>query len=155
MEAPRQVNPRTLADYLEVLTKAVFQSGISWRVVEAKWEGFRDAFAGFDPQTVAGFSEDDIERLAADPRIVRNRRKIGATVHNAQVMLDLDRAHSGFSRYLRSHADYESTAADLRGSFRYLGDTGAYFFLYVVGEPVPAHEEWMAAHPPKTRRRRG
>ena len=154
MEAPQQVIPETLADYLEVLTKAVFQAGMSWRVIEAKWDGFRDAFARFDPQSVANFSDDDVEQLATDPRIVRNRRKIEATVRNAQVMLDLDRAYGGFGHYLRSHPDYETTAADLRGNFRFLGDTGAYYFLYVVGEPVPPHDEWMGAHPPKTRRTR-
>jgi DNA-3-methyladenine glycosylase I len=152
MEAPQQITPQTLADYLEVLTKAVFQAGISWRVIEAKWDGFREAFAGFDPETVAGFGDEDIERLAADTRIVRNRRKIEATVQNAQAMLELEREHGGFGRYLRSQPDYEALVADLRGSFRFLGDTSAYFFLYVVGEPVPPHEEWMAAHPPRAAR---
>jgi len=153
MHAPEQITPQSLADYLEVLTKAVFQSGISWQVIEAKWAGFREAFADFDPATVAGFTDDDIERLTADTRIVRNRRKIEATVHNAQALLELDRAYGGFGRYLRSQPDYEALVANMRGAFRFLGGTGAYFFLYVVGEPVPTHEEWMAAHPPRAARR--
>ena len=56
MEAPQQIRPQRLADYLEVMTTAVFQSGMSWQVVEAKWDGFREAFAAFDPVTVAAFS---------------------------------------------------------------------------------------------------
>jgi hypothetical protein len=153
MHAPHQITPQSLADYFEVLSQAVFQAGISWQVIEAKWDGFREAFAGFDPERVAAFGDDEIERLAADTRIVRNRRKIEATVHNAQVMLELDREYGGFGRYLRSQPNYEALVADMRGAFKFLGDTGAYFFLYVVGEPVPPHEEWMAAHPPRAARR--
>ncbi len=146
MQAPSQIEPDGLADYLEVLTKAVFQSGMSWRVVEAKWDGFCEAFAAFDPATVAAFSGDDLERLAADTGIIRNRRKIEATITNAEAMLTLDKESGGFKGWLRSHRDFEATVAALRGEFRFVGDTGAYFFLYVVGEPVPTHDEWMKAH---------
>lgn len=153
MEAPAQIKPQRLGDYLEVLTKAVFQSGMSWQVVEAKWPGFREAFAGFDPEKVAAFGDDDIERLGADTRIIRNRRKIEATVQNAQAMLELDRKHGGFGTYLSSQPDFDAAVADLRREFRFVGDTGAYYFLYVVGEPVPPHEDWMAAHPAVARPR--
>ena len=153
MGPPEQITPQRLGDYLEVLSKAVFQAGISWQVVEAKWDGFRAAFASFDPETVASFTDDDVERLMDDPGIVRNRRKIQAAVRNAQVMLELDREYDGFGRYLRSQPDYEALVADLRGNFKFVGDSGAYFFLYVVGEPVPPHEEWVAAHPPRAARR--
>ena len=146
MQAPQQIKPNKLADYLEVMTKAVFQSGISWQVVEAKWDGFRDAFAAFDPATVAAFTGDDVERLVEDTRIIRNRRKIEATVTNAETMLALDGAAAGFTGWLRSHPGFDATVAALRGEFRFLGDTGTYFFLYVVGERVPPHEEWMQAH---------
>jgi DNA-3-methyladenine glycosylase I len=145
-EEPKKIRPKGLADYLEVMTRAVFQSGISWRVIEAKWDGFREAFGGFDPESVASLDPPDVARLAKDARIVRNRRKIEATVHNAQAMVDLDRAHGGFRAYLRSHDGFEETVADLRKRFKFLGDLGAYYFLYVVGEKVPAHEDWMAAH---------
>ena len=146
MEAPTQIEPTGLADYLEVLTKAVFQSGMSWRVVEAKWDGFREAFAAFDPATVAAFSGDDVERLAADTRIIRNRRKIEATITNAEAMLALDVASGGFPAWLRSRGDFDATVAALRGEFRFVGEMGAYYFLYVVGEQVPTHEAWMKAH---------
>ena len=146
MQAPKQIEPSKLADYLEVLTKAVFQSGMSWRVIEAKWDGFREAFADFDPARIAAFTGDDIDRLAEDTRIIRNRRKIEATVTNAETMLALDEEPGGFTGWLRSHAGFDATVAALRGEFRFLGDTGSYFFLYVVGERVPPHEEWMKAH---------
>jgi hypothetical protein len=147
MQAPTQIQPTSLADYLDVITRAVFQSGMSWRVVEAKWGGFREAFAGFDPAVVAAFTDDDVQRLAADASIIRNRRKIEATVTNAQTILALDDSSGGFVGWLRSQRDFDATVAALRGEFRFLGDMGAYYFLYVVGEDVPTHEEWMMKHP--------
>jgi 3-methyladenine DNA glycosylase Tag len=144
-QAPRKIRPKSLADYLEVLTKAVFQSGMSWRVIEAKWDGFREAFQGFNPKKIGRFTPDDVDRLTSDTRIVRNRRKIEATVDNAIEMVALDKEHGGFRKYLLSHGDFDETVADLRRHFRFLGDRGSYYFLYVVGEKVPPHEEWMAA----------
>ncbi len=141
--APARIRPAGLADYLEVLTKAIFQSGISWRVIEAKWEGFRAAFAGFDPRRVAALTPADVDRLVADTRIVRNRRKIEATIDNAVEMVALEGEFGSFQRYLRSHGGFDATLADLKRRFRFLGDTGVYYFLYVVGEEVPPHEEFM------------
>ena len=153
MQAPEQITPSGSADYLEVMTKAVFQSGMSWQVVEAKWPGFKEAFDGFDPERIAGYTDDDVERLVADSGIIRNRRKIEATLTNAETMLELERSSPrGFQGWLRSQDDFEATVAALRAEFRFLGDTGAYYFLYVVGEPVPPHEEWMKAHQGARRR---
>jgi DNA-3-methyladenine glycosylase I len=131
-----------LSDYFEVMTRAVFQSRMPWRVIEAKWDGFRAAFGGFDPRKVARFTKRDVERLMKDPGIVRNRRKIEATVQNAQTMLALDEGHGGFKRFLRSHEDFEETSAALVKRFQFLGDLGAYYFLWVVSERVPSYEEW-------------
>ena len=153
MQAPQQITPAGLADYFDVLTKAVFQSGLSWQVVEAKWPGFREAFAGFEPEKVAAFGGDDVERLAADTRIVRNRKKIEATITNAERMVELDAVDGGFAGWLRTRGGFDETVAALRSEFRFMGDMGCYFFLYVVGEPVPAHEEWMKTHQPAARRR--
>ena len=147
MQAPTQITPTGLSDYLDVITRAVFQSGMSWRVVEAKWPGFREAFAGFDPAVVAAYTDDDVERLAADKAIIRNRRKIEATITNAQAMVALEAEPGGFVGWLRGRGDFDATVAALRGEFRFLGDMGAYYVLYVVGENVPTHEEWMASHP--------
>ena len=152
-QAPKRARPRELSGYLEAITRAVFQGGISWRVVDAKWGGIREAFSAFDPESVADFDAADIEALMADPRVIRNRAKLEGTVDNAQTLLELDAEHRGFRRYLRSHGDFDATVADLKRQFRFLGDTGAYYFLYVVGEQVPPHEEWSAAHrrPSKSR----
>jgi 3-methyladenine DNA glycosylase Tag len=144
---PTRIEPRSLADYLAVMTRSVFEPGLNWSVVDAKWPGITLAFAGFDPTTVAGYTPADVERLMADAGIIRNRKKIEATIHNAGEMLNVEREHGSFKTYLGAFASYEETVADLRKRFKFLGESGAYHLLYVVGEPVPDHEEWMAAHP--------
>jgi 3-methyladenine DNA glycosylase Tag len=149
---PERARPRDLAGYLEAITRAVFQGGISQRVVEAKWEGIRDAFAGFEPHLVAELDARDIDGLMADPRVIRNRAKLEGTVDNAQTLLELDREYDGFRRYLRSHGGFDQTVADLKRQFRFLGDSGAYYFLYVVGEQVPAHDDWAASRGADTTR---
>jgi 3-methyladenine DNA glycosylase Tag len=125
MEGPRQIRPKGLNDYLEVMTKAVFQTGISWAVIEAKWDGFRQAFSGFDPEIIAELTPPQVDRLTQDTRIVRNRKKIEATVHNAATMVELDRKYGSFKKYLRSHEGFEATVADLRKRFKFMGDTGS------------------------------
>lgn len=145
MEAPQQIVPHGLDDYLGVMSKAVFQTGISWAVVENKWPGIREAMRGFDPRALAAFSEADLDRLATDPRVIRNRRKLAAIVDNARTMLELDERHGGFQRYLRSHPDFAALVADLRRNFAFMGEMGCYYFLYVVGEDVPPYEQWHAA----------
>jgi 3-methyladenine DNA glycosylase Tag len=151
MQAPQRIEPTSLSDYLEVMSRAVFQTGLSWAVIDRKWPGFIDAFTGFDPKTVAGLTPSDVDRLAEDTRIVRNRKKIEATIDNAGEIIVLDREFGGFRGYLRSHGGFEAVVKDLVKRFRFLGETGAYYFLYVVGEDVPPHEEWMAAHPARPR----
>lgn len=145
MEAPRQVVPKQLSDYLDVMSKAAFQSGISWKVVENKWAGTREALSGFDPAAVAEFTPLDIDRLMSDTRLIRNRKKLEAIVHNAGQMLSLENEHGTFKAYLESHGDFEATVKDMRKRFKFLGEFGTYYFLYVVGEPVPPHEEWRAS----------
>jgi len=110
-QAPSHARPGQLSGYLEALARAVFQGGISWQAVEAKWPDIRQAFDDLEPRRVA----------------------------------DLDAEHGGFRRYLRSHGSFEATVADLKRQFRFLGDTGSYYFLSVVGEEVPSHDEWSAS----------
>ncbi len=143
MKAPEQINPQRLGDYLDVMSKAVFQTGMSWRVVENKWPGTREAFHDFDAERVASMSLAEIDAIAGDTRVIRNRRKIEAIVSNAARMVELDRQHGSFKSYLGSHGGFEGTVAALRKEFKFLGDMGAYYMLYVVGEEVPSHEEWM------------
>ncbi len=78
------------AGLFERLSLEAFQSGLSWLTVLRKRDAFRAAFADFDPISVAAFGPADIERLAVDAGIIRNRRKIIATITNARAVLALD-----------------------------------------------------------------
>jgi 3-methyladenine DNA glycosylase Tag len=140
--APEQIEPRTLGVYLEVMSKAVFQSGMSWAVIEKKWPGTQEAFRKFEPLAVASLTEAEIADLTTDTRIIRNRKKVEAVVDNARKMVELDEAHKGFRKYLRSHGGFEGTVKDLRKQFRFMGETGCYYFLYVVKEEVPDYDTW-------------
>jgi DNA-3-methyladenine glycosylase I len=80
-------DPRRLFEFV-ILEGA--QAGLSWSTILRKREGYRRCFAGFDPEVVAAFGDDDIERCLADPGIVRNRAKVTAAVGNAKAWLELD-----------------------------------------------------------------
>lgn len=146
MQPPAKVNPDSLDVYLEVMSKAVFQSGMSWKVVEAKWPGIQEAFLGFDVRKVAGLSPFDVEELTKDTRVIRNRRKLEATVYNAQQILALDEEYGSFRQYLRSQGDFASTLARMKKDFKFMGPTAVYYLLYVTGEEVPPHDEFEARY---------
>jgi len=141
MEQP--VKPTRDSAYLEEMTKAVFRSGFSWKVVEDKWPNFKAAFDGFDVNKVAGYDERDVDRLLSDAGIVRNGRKIEATINNARAMRKVVEGFGSFKKYLRSMDEhpYEATAKDMKGRFSFLGKTGTYTFLWGVGEEVPEWED--------------
>ncbi len=85
----------------ERLSLEAFQSGLSWATILRKRENFRAAFAGFDPEQVAGFGQDDVERLLTDAGIVRNRAKIQATIGNAAATIKL-REEGGLAEFVWS-----------------------------------------------------
>jgi len=134
--------PRDLAGYLEAMTRIVFSSGMSWRVVEAKWPGIREAFSDFWPERVARMTARDVDRLAKDTRVIRNVPKLEATVLNAKEVVAIGKMPGGFKGYLRSLGPAADAAAALRKRFRYLGDHGSYYFLWSVGQPVPSWDDW-------------
>ena len=144
-QAPERIDPQSLDDYLEVMSKSIFQAGISWKVVESKWPGIREAFREFDAEAIANLTPQDLDELTQDKRVIRNRRKLEAIVGNARRLIELDEGHGSFRDYLRSHDGFDETVKDLRRQFKFLGDTGCYYFLYVVGEKVPSREEWQVS----------
>lgn len=145
-EVPGQIVPRSLDDYLEVMSKAVFQSGISWKVVDAKWSGIKEAFYNFDITRVSNFDERDLERLEQDPRVIRNARKLAAIVTNARRIRELDQEYGSFQNYLRSGVDFDETLRSIKANFKFMGPMGIYYFLYVVREEVPPYEEFKAGY---------
>ena len=125
-----------------MMSKAVFQAGMSRKVVESKWSDTREAFSFFNTSVVAQMTEGDLERLSNDKRVIRNRPKLEGIVHNAKMVLQLVGEHGSFELYLRSKTNFPSLVRDLRERFKFLGPQSAYFFLQSVGEDVPDHRSW-------------
>jgi DNA-3-methyladenine glycosylase I len=86
--------------HFEFLILEGAQAGLSWSTILKKREGYRKAFAGFDPQKVARFSDTKIEKLLLDPAIVRNRLKVKAAVNNAKRFLEVQKEFGSFDRYI-------------------------------------------------------
>ena len=84
----------------EFLTLEGAQAGLSWLTILRKRDGYRRAFAGFDPEAVARFGPKDVDRLLQDPGIVRNRLKVESTVANAPRVLEVQEEHGSFGAYL-------------------------------------------------------
>ncbi|HSJ44298.1 MAG TPA: DNA-3-methyladenine glycosylase I [Euzebyales bacterium] len=140
--APRQITPTTPADHFEVLTRAVFNAGISWRVVQAHWAAIADAFADFDPGIVAGYDEHDVERLVADERLIQSRGKLAAIPDNARTFVRLASEHDGFDTWLDGVGDYDARERALCRRFKYIGEFGAYWSQYTLGMEVPDYRDW-------------
>ena len=85
--------------HFEVLILSGAQAGLSWSLVLKKREGYRRAFAAFDPEKVARYSQKQIQTLLANPEIIRNRMKIEAAVHNARAFLKVQEAFGNFDSY--------------------------------------------------------
>ena len=86
----------------EFLTLESAQAGLSWITILRKRENYRRAFAGFDVERVAAFADADVERLLADPGIIRNRLKIKAAITNSRRFIEVQREFGSFCAYLRS-----------------------------------------------------
>jgi 3-methyladenine DNA glycosylase Tag len=144
---PDVIKPTGLADYLAVMTRAVFQTGLSWRQIALHWGAYRRAFHDFDCARVAAFAEFDISQTLETPGVLRSPRKVQATVKNARMLLDLDREFGGFQTYLQSFPNYAALTKDLKKRFTFMGEMNAWYFLFRVGEPVPEFETWVTTIP--------
>ena len=138
----------------EMLTLEGAQAGLSWATILNKREGYRRAFADFDPSIVARFSRRKVERLLADPSIVRNRMKVESTINNARRVLSVQEEDGSLDAYLwsfvggspkvnrfRSLGDIppetpesKAISKDLkRRGFRFVGPTVCYAFMQACG----------------------
>jgi DNA-3-methyladenine glycosylase I len=138
----------------ELLTLEGAQAGLAWSTILRKRAGYRRAFAGFDPAEVARFGPGDVERLLADPGIVRSRSKVESAVVNAARVLEVQEEHGSFADYLWAFVggrplvggwsslaelpaetvESRALAKDLkRRGFRFVGPTVCYAFMQAVG----------------------
>ena len=93
------------AGQFEFLVLESAQAGLSWTTILNKREGYRRAFAGFDPEAIIRFDATDVERLMQDTGIVRNRLKIASTISNARIFLELAAKHGSFASYVWNFVD--------------------------------------------------
>ena len=138
----------------EFLVLESAQAGLSWATILKRRDGYRKAFAGFDPERVSRFRRARVERLLANPAIIRNRGKVEAAVHNAHRFLEVQREFGSFSRYIwsfvggaplvnRWRRDDEvpaiseqsvALARDLKArGFRFVGETILYAHMQATG----------------------
>ena len=130
------------------------QAGLSWSTILNKREGYRKAFADFDPEKVARFTKKRVEKLLLDPSIVRNRLKVESTVTNAKAFLDVQEEFGTFCRYIwrfvdgepiqnkfRRDADVPATSQESdalskdlkKRGFRFVGSTIVYAHMQATG----------------------
>jgi DNA-3-methyladenine glycosylase I len=138
----------------ELLVLEGAQAGLSWSTILRKREGYRRAFAGFDPAAVAGFGDDDVARLLGDAGIVRNRLKVASAVANARAVLALrdadeelpgllwsfvggeprDRRATNLGELPAESAESRAMSRELkRRGFRFVGPTICYAFMQAAG----------------------
>jgi DNA-3-methyladenine glycosylase I len=130
------------------------QAGLSWSTILNKREGYREAFAGFNPERIASFGKRELARLMKNPNIVRNRLKIESTIGNARAYLEFQSRNDGFAKHLwtfvggrpiqhgfRQHEQVPATSAESdalskdlkRRGFRFVGTTIIYAHMQATG----------------------
>lgn len=119
----------------ERLVLEINQAGLNWGLMLKKRDGFRAAYDGFDVDRVAAYGDDDRARLLADASIIRNRLKVNAAIHNAQVIKDFRKSHGGFASWLA--AQHPLTKTDwvklFKKTFRFTGGEITGEFLMSIG----------------------
>ena len=155
------------SDLFEALTLEGAQAGLSWLTILRKREGYRDAFAGFEVDRVAAFTETDIQRLLGNPGIVRHRGKIESTINNARCIQAMRKSSAPFPELVWSCVGHEprvnawqslqhvpaktAESENLSGQlkkrgFRFVGPTTCYAFMQAAGL-VNDHEVRCFCHP--------
>ena len=142
--------PRSDDEYFARMTRALFAAGLNWKMIENKWPNFKKAFSDFNLVKVAKLSEKDIKKLLTDTGIVRNEKKIRATVYNAGEFIGIGKEAGSFKKYLESFGkDEERLQVDLKERFHHLGPSSARMFLWLAGyrlTPNADEKAWMPSH---------
>lgn len=122
--------------YLSQMSLRVFQAGLKHSMVEAKWPAFEESFFGFEPKRVRAMSDEAIEALMKDTRLIRHLGKLRATRHNAAAMCELGAAHGGFGAYLGGFRPEQTIELwdDLAKRFKQLGGASGPYFLRQAGK---------------------
>ncbi|MFQ6026561.1 MAG: DNA-3-methyladenine glycosylase I [Dehalococcoidia bacterium] len=120
----------------EVMSLQVFQAGLTWKMILDKRDGFRAAFADWDIGTVAAMGPRDVETLRRNPSIIRNRRKIQATIENARTVQELRAKHGSFCTWFYDTLpgnEYPDLQKELRATFSFMGPEISRMWLMAAG----------------------
>lgn len=130
------------------LVLEINQAGLSWELILKKQETFRKAYANFDINKVAAFTEEDRERLLNDPGIIRNKLKVNAAIENAKTILLLQQEFGSFEKWLKYH--HPKTKLEwiklFKKTFKFTGGEIVNEFLMSIGYLPGAHDENCATH---------
>lgn len=131
------------AGLFERLSLEVFQAGLSWLLILKKRPALVAAFDGFAVDRVATYGEGEVARLLNDAAIIRNRRKIAATIENARIIAGLRDTHGGFAAWLAAHhpCGKKDWVGLFRQTFRFMGGEVVNEFLMSIGYLPDAHRE--------------
>lgn len=134
--------PKNDNGYFEQMVFAIFISGFSRKVIESKWEGFKEVFENFDITKVALWGDKEMTDALTSTRIIRNAKKIESAVANARILLEKKQEFGSVEKYIASLGD-ESVHAErlhaIQKEFRYMGPKSANMFLYFSGEKIPGY----------------
>ena len=121
--------------WLSMMTKCVFQAGFSWKVIEAKWDGFEKAFEGFDIGRCLFLNDEDMEQLLSNKDIVRNGMKIKTVQQNAAFISDLAKEHGSAANFFANWPsdDYIGLLETLKRRGSRLGGSTSQYFLRFMG----------------------
>jgi DNA-3-methyladenine glycosylase I len=130
------------------LVLEINQAGLSWTTILNKKDHFFRAFDGFDLPTVAQYGEADVARLLADPGIIRNRLKVAAAIHNAGVIITLQKAHGSFKAWLDHHhpRPLQDWMKLFKKTFKFTGGEIVNEFLMSTGYLPGAHIQSCTKH---------
>ena len=126
----------------EVMCLQVFQAGLTWRMILARRDAFRQAFQNWHIDKVADMAPDDVDRLLQDPSIIRNRKKIEACIANAQTILGIQQQHGSFCRWFYQVLEGDDLAVlqkALRKIFKFVGPEIARMWLMAAGRVTAEH----------------
>ncbi len=151
----------------EFMILDAFQAGLSWKTILHRREGFRNAFDGFDAVKIADYTEEKIQELMQDTRIIRNQAKIRSTVSNAQAFLNVQKEFGSFDKYIwqftggttlynnwtdlkqipAKSSESDAMSKDLiKRGFKFCGSTICYAYMQAAGM-INDHLTYCLKHP--------
>ncbi len=132
------------------LVLEINQAGLSWTTILHKEQNFRNAYSQFSIKKVAAYKEKDIERLLNDTGIIRNKLKIKAAIHNANVILEIQKQIGSFKNWLENESEFRKTKEEwvviFKKHFKFVGGEIVNEFLMSTGYLAGAHEQDCAIY---------